>query len=80
VKDSILTSNWNHNLTLDLLVNQNLLESISKFFFIDKIVDFTGLCAVLIWLNESICDHKIGSFELTELERTTDRSLFIIEV
>ena len=78
MKNSILTCNRNHNLTLDLLVYQYFLESISKFFFINKIIDFARLGAVLIRLDKSIRDHQISSFELAKLERATDRSFFII--
>jgi hypothetical protein len=65
MKNSILTGYRNHYLTI--LVHKDLFESISKFFFVNKIVNFAGLSAILNWLNKSICDHEIGSFELTEL-------------
>jgi len=78
MKNSILASNRDHH--LPILVNKYFFESISKFFFVNKVVNFAGLSAILNRLNKSICDHEIGPFELTELKRKTDRSLFVIEV
>lgn len=78
MKDSILTCDWNHHLTI--LILKHFFESISKFFFVHKVVNFVGLNTILNGLNKSIRDHEIGAFELTELERKTDWSLFVIKV
>lgn len=78
MKDSILACDRDHYLSI--LVNEYFFQSISKFFFVDKVVNFGWLCSVLNRLNKSICDHQIGSFKLAELKWKTDRSLFVIQI
>lgn len=35
---------------------------------------------MLMGLDEAVCDHEVGSFELTDLKRETDRGLFVVEI
>ena len=65
MKNSILAGDRDHYLTI--LVYKHFFESISKFFFVHEVIYFAGLRAILNRLNKSVCDHQIGSFELTEL-------------
>ena len=78
MEDSVLAGDWDENLTIE--ISQDVLRPVLQLLFVDEIVNFADVFPVLAWLDEAVCDHQVGSLELTYLERKADWGLFVVEI